>query len=152
MKTENILILAAVAVGGYFIYQKMKGSSTPNFVTTSEYQGTLYPSIPILPPNAPPQQQDATIQFLDKAAKANETVLFKEGGKVVGVQDAKLGMSYRIENLPAIMAKQAQTIVSSIRTPIVGTPYSTTSAAVAQATNNPLAVAAANLKKNTLRR
>ena len=139
----------------------MKGSNTPSFVETSEYQGTLYPSIPILPPNAPnqapaAQQQQAAretnvINYLSDAAKANQTVLFTDNGRTVGVQDSKLGMSYRIENAPAILAKQQPAATSSIRTPISGTPYSTTSAAVAQAANNPLALAAENLKNKTLR-
>lgn len=166
MKTENILILAAVAVGGYFVYKKLAGSSTPpeNFVTTTEYQGTLFPSIPILPPpseipQAQRQQQaakeTAQINFLSDAAKAGQTVLFTDkSGKTVGVQDAKLGMSYRIENQAAIMQKAAATnpaTSSSIRTTIAGTPYSTTSSAIVAAANNPLSTAAANLKKKTLR-
>lgn len=159
MKTENLILIGLLAAGGYWLYTKSQNSTPNAFVGTTEYQGNLFPSIPTFTPQSSTQsgvdyaaQNAAKINYLDTAAKNNQTVLFTTGSgsnkKVVGVQDATLGMSYRIEAAPAIQAKaNASGSKGTIKTTsIVGTPYVTTSATIAKAVNNPLATAAAAKK------
>lgn len=167
MKNSTMTILGIGALAGlaYYLFTKKDGASLPAFVTTSEYQGQSLPSIPLLEPfienpqatqaqNAQAQaqakeQNTDVINYLFESAKGGQTVTFRDSsGRVVGVQDAKAQMSYRIETPP----KTSSVVTSTQKTNIVGTPY-TVSSTVAKTLNNPLAVAVANLqKKSTLKK
>jgi len=155
MKNSNILLLGIAAVGVYLWSTRSKGDAT-NYVTTSEWTGLDTPSVPLPPeymglPRASTTQEQSVQKFLDTSAQNNQTVTFKDNsGKIVGVQDANLGMSYRIEADQSLLRK-ASPSSAVVPIKIVGTPYTTINKAVAEKVNNPLAVAAANLKKKSLR-
>jgi len=157
MKTSNWIILGVLGIGAYFLFKSKSvlGSDTGSF------GGATYPAVQIpleyqgdTSLRSTPAQEQEMQKYLDTAAQQGQTVLFKDtAGKVVGVQDAALEMSYRIEANPAQLLKASPSSLKQTteqaRVSIAGTPYSTTSSSVASQLNNALSTAAASLKSSS---
>jgi hypothetical protein len=158
MKKSNWIVLGALGIGAYLLYKYSKSSLGSD---SGSFGGATYPAVPIpleyqgdTSLRSTPAQEQQMQTYLDTAARQGQTVLFKDtSGKVVGVQDATLGMSYRIEANPEQLLKASSSSLkqttAQARVSIAGTPYSTTSSSVAANLNNALSTAAASLKSSS---
>lgn len=151
MKNSTAIVIGSLAALGIYLYSRGQSTTAPQ---SFEYMGKAATSIPIPPeysgqPRRTLKEEQTEQTVLDTAARNNQSVKYVNSeGRTVGVQDANLGMSYRIEaDTNKLKAASPRMSVQPIS--IVGTPYSTTNKTVAAAVNNPLAIAAAKLKTST---
>lgn len=142
MKTSSLLLMGAAALAAYLYLTKSSTASTgQDYLQTAYYtdkygnsqQATI---APIPSEYSGEQRASQTVEHnqqlaLDNAARAGETVYFYSGSgstaKVVGVQDAKLQMSYRIEADKKLLEKASPAVkqtTEQARVQIAGTPYS----------------------------